>query len=166
MRIKLVVSLFVLLWPAAPLVSVAQSRPSERAIDAARVLDQYKAIWVDGKQELIDTLFAPNVVRHQPSSVRPPEVTGREAYRAYIKEFRSLHPDLSVEVRDVMADGRSIAYRYTATAFVDPSRSKKFTFTGITIARLDADGKIAEEWLTWDTYDLMAQVGLVPQRQP
>jgi predicted ester cyclase len=93
-------------------------------------------------------------------------VKGREAYRAYIREFRGLHPGLNVEVHDVMSDRNTIVYRYTASAFIDASKSKKFTFTGITIARLDAGGRIAEEWLTWDTFDLMSQVGLVQPRQP
>ena len=166
MKSTLALCFLAFLIPQAQSSPAAQTRPAAPAADATRVLEQYKAVWADGKQDLVDAVFAPNVVRHQPSSVRPPEVSGREAYRTYIKEFRSLHPDLSVEVHDVITDGRNIVYRYTASAFIDPTKVKKFTFTGITIAKLDADGKIAEEWLTWDTYDLMSQVGLVQPRKP
>jgi predicted ester cyclase len=136
------------------------------AVDAALVLERYKSIWIDGKIDLVDGLFAPDVVRHQPVSVMPQEVEGREAYRAYITEFRGLHPDLSVELSDVIVGGDKIAYRYTASACVDESKTKRFSYTGITIVRLDAEGRITEEWLTWDTFDLLVQVGAVPPREP
>lgn len=159
----IILTITVLASHAAP---AADAKQPDRTMDAARILQQYKAVWVDGKVDLVDALFSSDVMRHQPTSVRPQEVKGREAYRAYIGEFRRLHPDLQVEVLDVLAGGDKIAFRYTATAFLDASKTKRFTFTGITIARIDAEGKIAEEWLTWDTYDLLSQVGLVPPRQP
>ena len=127
-------------------------------------LKQYVAIWAKGKVDLVDAVFDARIVRHHPSSIRPPLVEGREAYKAYVTEFRTMHPDLQFEVLDSIVTDRAIAYRYEASA-LNPATNQRFTFGGIAISKFSR-GKIIEEFVTWDTYDLMAQVGLVPPREP
>ena len=39
---------------------------------------------------------------------------------------------------------------------------KKFSITGISFLRI-ANGKIAEQWVNWDTLGLLQQLGAVPQ---
>ncbi len=126
-------------------------------------LKSYFAIWVNGKIDLADTVFDPKIVRHQPASIHPPEVVGIEAYKAYVTEFRNMHPDLKFEILDVVESERAIAYRYEASA-LNTVTNQRFTFFGIGISKFTR-GKIVEEFITWDTYDLMSQVGLVPPRE-
>lgn len=149
--------------PAARKQSKPKSAPALLTPKAA--LRKYFSIWVDGKINLAERIFEAAIVRHHPPSIRPPEIAGLDAYKAYVTEFRTMHPDLRIEVSETVSDGKFIAYRYTASA-LNPATNERFSFTGMTLSKFSRQGKIVEEWITWDTYDLMVQVGLVPPREP
>jgi predicted ester cyclase len=134
------------------------------AVSPDATLKKYLAIWVGGDMSLVDQVFDPKVVRHHPASIQPLEISGVDAYKMYIAAFRQMHPDLKFEVMDTVASGNTVAYRYSASA-LNPATQKRFTFSGIALSKYGPDGRIVEEWVTWDTYDLMAQVGLIEPRK-
>ncbi|HKR66178.1 MAG TPA: ester cyclase [Thermoanaerobaculia bacterium] len=140
----------------------AHAKPRANAADAT--MKKYIAMWAGGDVSLADEVFDAKIVRHHPPSIQPPEISGLEAYKMYIAAFRQMHPDLKFEVMDTVASKDMVAFRYSASA-MNPATQKRFTFGGLALSKLGADGKIVEEWVTWDTYDLMAQVGLVEPRK-
>jgi hypothetical protein len=143
--------------------AVKPIKPARGRVPSA--LKKYVSIWADGKVKLIDSVFDPKIVRHHPPSIRPRQIEGIEVYKAYIAEFRNMHPDLQFEVFDAVVTDRGIAYRYEASA-LNPATNQRFTFGGLAITKFSRAGKIVEEWVTWDTYDLMVQVGIIPPREP
>jgi hypothetical protein len=156
-------------FPKSSLKPPARKQPKHKTAPAPltpkAALRKYLSIWVDGKINLAERTFDPAIVRHHPPSIRPPEIAGLDAYKAFVAEFRTMHPDLRIDVSETVSDGKYIAYRYTASA-VNPATSERFSFSGMALSKFSKQGKIVEEWITWDTYDLMVQVGLVPPREP
>jgi predicted ester cyclase len=46
---------------------------------------------------------------------------------------------------------------------VEPT-NRALTWTGITIDRISAEGKIVESWANWDMMGMMQQLGVVAQQ--
>ena len=147
-------------------MALSKSKPKATAPLAPKaVLRKYLSIWVDGKINLAERVFDPAIVRHHPPSIRPPEIAGLDAYKAFMAEFRSMHPELRIEVSETVSDRKFIAYRYSASA-LNPATGERFSFGGVALTKFSRQGKIVEEWITWDTFDLMVQVGIIPPREP
>ena len=77
-------------------------------------------------------------------------------------------PDLHHTLAAVIAEGDTVAYRFTAVgthegAFrtVDPT-GRRVTVTGQAMVRV-ADDELAEVWLNYDVLGLLRQVGAVPE---
>jgi predicted SnoaL-like aldol condensation-catalyzing enzyme len=151
--------------PKPPARKPPKPKSSPAPLTPKAALRKYLSVWVEGKINLAERTFDPGIVRHHPPSIRPPEIAGLDAYKAFVTEFRNMHPELRIEVSETVSDGKFIAYRYTASA-LNPATSERFSFSGMALSKFSKQGKIVEEWVTWDTYDLMVQVGLVPPREP
>ena len=134
------------------------------AAAAKRVLDE---AFNQGRLEVLDEVCSPDVVSHDPAE--PEDVRGIEAHKERVAGYRAAMSDLRVEAEDVFASGDRVAMRWTVTGTNDgelqgiPATGKKVEFTGISIDRFDADGKIAETWDSWDNAGFMAQLGLAPE---
>ena len=59
-------------------------------------------IWNEGRIAVIDELFAPDFVYHDPSN---PAVRTREDYKRYITEMRGAFPDLRITIDDTIVEG-------------------------------------------------------------
>lgn len=117
-------------------------------------------LW-NGQLELIDDVFAPDVVDHNPL---PGQAPGRDGQRQAIELFRSAFPDLSVTADDVIVSGRSAAVRWSANGThqgevlgVAPT-GRRVTMSGIDIVRIER-GRITERWGEFDTLGLLTQLG-------
>jgi predicted ester cyclase len=85
------------------------------------------------------------------------------------KRVRSLRTSLSgyrATIEDLLADGDQVVARYNGRGThngpflgVAPT-GRPVTYSGIIIWRL-ADGKIAEEWTSWDALGVLQQLGAV-----
>ena len=79
-------------------------------------------------------------------------------------------PDFHRTKEDTIAEGDKVVARYTATgthrgAFMGvPPTGKKVKFSWITIYRI-AEGRVAEEWLLFDAFGLLQQLGAVKPLQ-
>jgi predicted ester cyclase len=69
-------------------------------------------------------------------------------------------------IDDQVADGDKVVTRFTSTGThrgalmgLQPS-NKRASWMGIVIDRIE-EGKIVEEWVSWDLYGMMQQLGAV-----
>jgi steroid delta-isomerase-like uncharacterized protein len=85
------------------------------------------------------------------------------------KGWREAFPDLRVTVDVIVAEGDKVAVRWTASGTNTgtgnglPATGKHVVGSGLTIFRF-VDGKIAEEWSSFDSLALYRQLGLAPSK--
>lgn len=111
-------------------------------------------VWNSGNLDLIDDLVTADFVRHLPESWEPQVIEGPEAFKSYIKGIREQYTDFHVKTHKVIASGDMTASAWTVSGTSDAAR---ISVRGMSMARY-SDGKLAEEWATWDTQGLMQQV--------
>jgi steroid delta-isomerase-like uncharacterized protein len=94
------------------------------------------------------------------------EVRGIEEAKQFIAMFKSAFPDMHATVEDVVAEGDKVVTRVTLRGThqgeveeFGPPTGRQVEIEGITIHRIE-DGKIAEEWNSYDNLSMMQQLGL------
>jgi steroid delta-isomerase-like uncharacterized protein len=93
---------------------------------------------------------------------------GIEGHRAVVSLFRSVFPDLTWRIDDLIAEGDKVVARTTMTGtqlgdfFGIPPSGKQVSMNGVHIMRI-ADGKIIEHWGSNDDLGLMRQLGAIPE---
>ena len=135
------------------------------AQNKALVRRWFKEIWSKGNLAVADQIVAPNYANHDPAGAMPD--TGREGLKKHATMYRTAFPDLQFAIDDLTVEGNKVTVRWTARGThqgelmgITPT-SKKFSITGISILRI-ANGKIAEQWVNWDTLGLLQQLGAFP----
>jgi predicted ester cyclase len=135
-------------------------------VNKAIVRRYFQEILDGGNLDLVDEIFDPQYVLHDPSS--PQEVRGLEGTKRYVGMFRSAFPDIAHNIEDQFAEGDKVVTRLRAHAThtgdlmgITPT-GKGVTIEGISIWRI-ADGKIEECWFNYDALGLMRQLGVVPK---
>lgn len=134
-----------------------QSEENKRIVQRLR-----KEIMSEGNIDLIDEIFAEDVIDHTPLG----EARGREAVKETTEAFRSAFPDLSVTVEHLIAEGDIVAARVTFRGThegelqgIEPT-GEEVEFEVIGFLRL-SDGRIVERWMRPDRLALMQQLGAV-----
>jgi len=96
----------------------------------------------------------------------------REEIRAYFAALRASFTDLTIRRAQVLVDGNFVSARtvmagrfdkefaYTPIGTVQPN-GQHVQWELINIFRYTDDGRLAEEWVQTDTYDLLRQLGAV-----
>jgi steroid delta-isomerase-like uncharacterized protein len=112
--------------------------------------------------DTLGEVYASDVVWHMPDQ----EVRGIEEAKQFVDMFKTAFPDMHATVEDVVAEGDKVVTRVTIrgthrgeVAEFGPPTGKQVEIEGITIHRIE-DGKIAEEWNSYDNLSLMQQLGL------
>jgi steroid delta-isomerase-like uncharacterized protein len=118
-----------------------------------------------GNLEVADELFAPNFVHHDPVSGE--DWRGPESVKQYAAMMRAAFPDLYYIVEDQIAEGDKVATRYRAGGThqgelmgIAPT-GNRIEITGISITRINDNGKIEEIWENSDTLGMMQQLGAI-----
>ena len=117
-----------------------------------------------GNVESAKRYFADTYVHHDPAS---PHVRDREGLKAVLRSFLSGCPDLHITIDQLLAEGDTVAKRWTyhATHTGDlaglPPTGNRITMSGLELFRLAGD-KIVECWLGYDNLSLMQQLGVIP----
>jgi steroid delta-isomerase-like uncharacterized protein len=117
-------------------------------------------IWHQGNLAAIDDLIAADLVSNG-------QATGREGFRQFVSAVRMAFPDLQFTIEDIVTEGDKVCVRYVARGTQQgefaglPASGKPVQFTGIDIFRI-ADGQFAEEWLMYDQFGLLQQLGALP----
>ena len=101
-------------------------------------------VFNEGNLALADEIFATDFVNHDPSQ---PNVTDLESYKAWVVESRTALPDFHVVIHSMVAEGDTVAARWTVTGTHlgeyrgIPPTGRQMTQTGMNIHRF-AGGKI------------------------
>jgi steroid delta-isomerase-like uncharacterized protein len=129
-----------------------------------RVLDE---VWSQGRLEVADKVLSPDFVG-RPGGMGEPLV-GPAAAKEFIGRLREGFPDITFRIDDMIAEGDTVASRWTATGTNDGEfmgyepTGRQATILGMTFFRF-TDGVIAEGWTQFDTLGLMKAVGAL--REP
>jgi steroid delta-isomerase-like uncharacterized protein len=90
---------------------------------------------------------------------------GAAAFKEAQGDYMHAMRDHSATIDDQIVEGDKVVTRWTASGCQTgdmpgiPNKGKCFKVGGITISRV-SDGKIAEEWIEWDTADFARQLGV------
>jgi steroid delta-isomerase-like uncharacterized protein len=123
-------------------------------------------VWGKGNLDVTHELLAEDFVRHGPD-VEGGQITSREAFKGLVTAYRTGIPDLDVPIIEQFETGDRVitSWRVTGTATGEvlgqAPTGRTFEITGQHILRF-ADGRIAEEWVSYDTLGLIQQLGLQP----
>lgn len=121
----------------------------DNASVARRALEQ---VCSTGDMALAPSCYAEDFADH----VGGIEYHGLDGVRRSTDVYRALFEDLRIEVVEQVADGDCVASRWTLTG---RNRGRHVELWGITISRL-RDGRIVEDWSTFDTLELLRRLGL------
>jgi steroid delta-isomerase-like uncharacterized protein len=126
----------------------------------------YERLFNKGDLSAADELHAADFVYHE---FGLPPVGLEEYKKRNVVFFRAL-PDRKVTIEDLIAEDDKVVARATmhATQTGDlpgiPATGKPVTATSIIIYRI-AEGRIAEEWESWDALGVMRQLGVLNAAQ-
>ena len=127
-------------------------------------------VWNQGKLSTIDELVAPNATYHDPN-VPGGKFTGPEGLKQFVQIYRTAFPDVHIKVDAQFAEGDTVVTRWTATGthkgdLMGIKPTNKFsTVTGVDIERFQ-NGKVVENWASYDMFGMMQQLGVVPSMTP
>lgn len=113
---------------------------------------------------VIDELFAPDVVLHDPMMGT---AVGADAFRQLMGLFDTAFPGHRVAVEQVLAEGEFVSVLHTHTAvhngpFMEiPPTGRQVKVNGLELFRL-CNGKIVEFWRKDDDVSLLMQLGVMP----
>jgi len=128
-----------------------------------------RAAWNTGDADLLEGIYAPDIVIHSPPY---PDIEGLEAYKGYLLAVLKGYPDFQVTVveRIVEGDRQTIRWTWRGTHTGDlfgiPPTGKEVIGTGCEVQHW-VDGKVVELWKYPDELGLMQQLGfkLVPAEE-
>ena len=117
-----------------------------------------------GRYDVLRKHFRPDFVEHQ-FGLHPTI----EGLQGDIQFLRTAFPDLKLTIEDVVEAGDKVWVRMTARGtnrggFMGPPNGKSFEIAVFDECRFE-DGKIVEHWGSPDRFAMLAQLGLLPQRE-
>lgn len=128
-------------------------------------------VWNKGNFDILDEYYTQDFVRHSASE---PEIPNLQAYREYIRDQRTIFPDLHLAIDESLVEGDRVAVRWTLTGThlgrsvdpaVPPPTGNSVRITGTVFNRFD-QGKLVEQWHYVDMMALLQQLGIIPQLMP
>lgn len=134
--------------------------------EAKALLDTALEIWNEGNLDLIEDVFAPEIVAH--TSTFPEDIVGHEGIMNWVKFARTAFPDMNMTFDEIIAKGNKIAAAFTVTgtntgplimpAGELPPTGKQVRFRGIGIDYV-GNGKIVRELVVYNILEMMMQLG-------
>lgn len=153
--------------PAAA-AGVSHRHSSHTAAEAnKRTMERFTSEFLrSGDKALGEQFISPNIVLHFAGQ----EFRGRDTYLGIVAANQAAFPDLVWTVHHMVAEGDTVAIRYTMTGtqrgpFAGvPASNKPVTAESMAFYRL-AGGKIVEERAQLDMLSVFQQIGTVPGAQ-
>lgn len=105
--------------------------------------------------------------RPQHSHPTVDDLHGIEALKSFIAEFQTAFPDFLDTVERQVAEADVVTTQFTSAGthrgeFLGiGSTGRRVEWMGIEIARVEG-GKIVENWVSWDIYGMLQQLGALP----
>lgn len=129
-------------------------------------IHQWIKAWNTGNLDLLDEVFAGNVVYHVPPF---PDLIGLEAHKQFIASARITYPDFNFTIDEIIERDDESAIRWTwRGTFAGPSPSIPVPPTNKSGVSLGAhivhwkNGKVVETWHIGDWLGLLTQHGVIP----
>jgi steroid delta-isomerase-like uncharacterized protein len=131
----------------------------------------YREMLGQGRLDLANELFTADYVGHD--VIAPPGGwrRGPEGARAPVAAWRTGMPDVQFSIDELLGEADRIALRWSGWGtsrgcFLGlPPTGQSFRISGISFARI-AGERIAESWISFDTLDLLRQIGALPAPEP
>jgi predicted ester cyclase len=122
--------------------------------------------WLRGNLDALDEVYSGDYVWHRSPF---PDARGLEAAKTSMAGMRGAYSDIRIAYEEMIAEGNSIAYRYTWQAkhtglsptLPIPPTGKEVTLTGCVVVHIAA-GKVVEEFEYSDYLGFLQQLGVVP----
>lgn len=118
-----------------------------------------------GRFEVFDETLAESYLGY---GAAPEPLRGPEGVKEFVRTYRAAFPDLQTRVDDIVAEGDTVAYRWSARGThqgelfgIAPTR-KQVTIWGCSFSRFSG-GKIVEDWDAFDSGAIMQQLGVAPE---
>jgi len=117
-----------------------------------------------GNLAAFDELFTDDYLFHFPGNPKP---LNKEEHKQFVVAFRAAFPDVKHTVEDQVAEGDKVTSRgfFKAThkgEFQGIKATDKPVEVTFTLTNRFVSGKIAEEWVHFDSAGLLQQVGVIP----
>jgi len=115
-----------------------------------------------GNLAAADALVSPSYVYHGPGGL---ELRGPEGFKQLVTLYRTAFPDLRMTIDDIIAEGETVAMRWTGRGThrgdltgIAPT-GRLTTVTGIVFSRV-VGGKIVEDFESFDELGMLRQLGV------
>lgn len=137
--------------------------PGENKALARAALEE---VWSTGGGRSAEDVYAPDFVSHQHSHPNVGDVRGIAELESFVAEFHRAFPDFTDTVDAQICEGDLVATQFTSAGTHDGElmgaapTGRRIEWMGIELARI-ADGKIAENWVSWDMFGMLRQLGAV-----
>ena len=132
------------------------------AEDIRAIVDAFCRTWdVDAPDDLIDKVYATDVVDHNP---QPGQGAGIDGVKMIIGLYHAVFPDLHVSNDDMLIDGHRGTLRWSATGTHEgdqlgvPATHRTVRLTGIDIVKIE-HGQVVERWGEANGLEMMQQLG-------
>ncbi len=127
------------------------------------VLTMNHEVWNEGNLAVIEELFSPDFVQHfLPDGS---DLKGIIALREEITKHREAFPDWSEHINHIVAEDDLVVIQFESSGtnlgswLGHPPAGKKVRINEFSILRVD-NGKIVEQWLMPDLFNLRQQLGV------
>jgi steroid delta-isomerase-like uncharacterized protein len=124
--------------------------------------EDLEEVWSKGNVALLEALYAPDLVDHNPTPGMP---AGREGLLHFHRALHTAFSDVVFTADVVVASGDLVARRWTmrgvhrGSFFGIPPSGQPVAMTGIDILRV-ANGRFCEIWHNEDFAGLLDQIGV------
>jgi steroid delta-isomerase-like uncharacterized protein len=136
----------------------------EAEANAALVARFYAEVWNGGRLTNLADYVAEEHAYHDPSD--PDAPSGPEGVAQTVAALRRAFPDLALTLDDVAMQADRVVVRLTArgthrgTYLGAEGTGRAVETTGFAVHRV-VDRQITETWVSWDTFGVAQQIGLV-----
>ena len=130
----------------------------EMKANARRLSDE---LLTQGDLAVADEILSTDCQHHTPCGIGP----GVAGVKQWVRELRRAFPDLHAIVEAEIAEGDMVVQRLTLSGTHRgeycnlPPTGRRTRWQLVAIQRLGCDGKVVEQWATWDRLGVLRQFG-------
>jgi predicted ester cyclase len=133
----------------------------------------FDEVWNDGNFGFIDEHYSPDFMLHalwQNTALGGSGEAATEKAKQVIVTWHEAASDLFMIVDEALVDGDMVVMRHRSGGTFDGegellgvSATDRFgEMTGLTMTRVDDDGKVTDAWTCWDATRMLTELGVVP----
>lgn len=126
---------------------------------------QFAEMWNGDKWDALEEMFSPDYVNRDPFN--GDQGSGPESFRARVTAYRSVLADFDLRIEHQLAEGDLVETHWTLRGthagqlMGETPTGKQVLMEGQLLSRI-VDGRFVEEWVNWDTYGLLREIGALP----